>query len=142
MIKVGIKTKAFTLIELLLVIAIVAILATIAIPSYNKYIRTAKLTILSKNGVVSKELCTALESYYVDNNKYGDDGTYEIKWTNDGEILKDNITTWLHVSKYKYINIKLTISSNGQDFSYQLYPTPGSKYDGLDNVSITKSECN
>lgn len=33
-------TKAFTLIELMIVIAIIAILATVAIPSYNSY--TAK----------------------------------------------------------------------------------------------------
>ncbi|WP_328798965.1 type IV pilin protein [Kangiella shandongensis] len=36
------KTKAFTLMELMIVVAIVAILAAIAIPSYQHFVRKAK----------------------------------------------------------------------------------------------------
>lgn len=48
--------KAFTLIELMIVIAIIAILATIAIPSYNSYTQKAALS----------ELLSASASYKSD----------------------------------------------------------------------------
>lgn len=52
--------KAFTLIELMIVIAIIAILATIAIPSYNSYTQKAALSELLQASASYKsdvELC-------------------------------------------------------------------------------------
>lgn len=60
-------TSAFTLIELLIVVAIIAILAAIAVPNFLEAQVRAK-TARTKNDL--RVLATGLESYAVDNNTY------------------------------------------------------------------------
>lgn len=61
------RFKAFTLIELLIVVAIIAILAAIAVPNFLEAQTRAKV---SRAKADLRSVNTALESYYVDNNKY------------------------------------------------------------------------
>jgi prepilin-type N-terminal cleavage/methylation domain-containing protein len=61
------KQSAFTLIELLIVVAIIAILAAIAVPNFLEAQTRAK-TSRVKNDL--RVLATVLESYAVDNNAY------------------------------------------------------------------------
>ncbi len=60
---------AFTLIELLIVVAIIAILAAIAVPNFLEAQTRAKI---SRAKADMRSLATALETYRLDNNRYLD----------------------------------------------------------------------
>jgi len=61
------KNYGFSLIELMTVVAILAIVASIAIPAYNGYIATARES-EGHNNLASLKL--AEEEYYLENNTY------------------------------------------------------------------------
>lgn len=61
------QAKAFTLIELLIVVAIIAILAAIAVPNFLEAQTRSKVSRVQAD---LRTLATALESYRVDNNRY------------------------------------------------------------------------
>lgn len=61
------KRNAFTLIELLIVVAIIGILAAIAVPNFmNAQVRAKVARVQSEH----KSIQTALESFFIDNNGY------------------------------------------------------------------------
>lgn len=64
------ERRAFTLIELLIVVAIIGILAAIAVPNFlNAQVRAK----IARTTADLRSLKTALESYQVDNNRYPPD---------------------------------------------------------------------
>ena len=65
--------KAFTLIELLIVVAIIAILAAIAVPNFLEAQVRSKVSSVKSN---MRSTATALESYFVDNNHYPPEGYF------------------------------------------------------------------
>ena len=66
------RYAGFSLIELMITMAIIGILAAIAIPAYNDYVTRAKL---SEAGAMLSELRVRLEQYYQDNRNYGSGST-------------------------------------------------------------------
>lgn len=60
-------SAGFTLIEIMIAVAIIAVLAGIAIPAYNDYIREARLGAVRMN---VEPLRLALEDHWLDNGSY------------------------------------------------------------------------
>lgn len=65
------KSQGFTLIELLIVVAIIAILAAIAVPNFLEAQVRSKVSRVKSD---HRSIATALESYYIDNNQYVEQG--------------------------------------------------------------------
>ena len=61
------RTTGFTLVELMIVVAIIAILAAIAVPSYNDYVTRSKLQEAHTNLAAAR---VNMEQYYQDNRVY------------------------------------------------------------------------
>lgn len=66
------RLRGFTLIELMVTVAIVGILAAVAIPSYSAYVTRSKVTDAT-GGLVATRM--KLEQYYQDNRSYVGTGT-------------------------------------------------------------------
>ena len=78
--------KGFTLVELMITIAILVVIVGIAIPAYNGYIREARLGAARAN---IEPLRLALESHWLDNTVYvaGD-------WDPNGSKTLENTLDW------------------------------------------------
>ena len=107
--------KGFTLIELMIVIAIIGILAAIAIPQFSAY-RKRAFNSSAQSDV--RNLATAQEAYYVDNSRYADG---------------DDIT--LLGSSYGYMKgtlVTATITGTAESYHIEAYHASGDKTYTLD----------
>ena len=81
-------SSGFTLVELMIVVAIIAIISAIAVPAYNNYIREAQFAAAKAN---VEPLRLILEDHWLDNSDYGDGGAdkaellTEYGWQPDGD---------------------------------------------------------
>lgn len=66
------KGEGFTLIELMVVVALIAVLGAIAYPNYNSYMKKSRR---ADAKVVLAKVADRQERYYIQNNSYTDDGT-------------------------------------------------------------------
>jgi type IV pilus assembly protein PilE len=66
------QSRGFSLIELMITVAVVAIIATIALPAYNDSVRKGKR---SDGKAALMDVASRLEQYYLDNKTYTTDMT-------------------------------------------------------------------
>jgi len=64
------QARGFTLIEILIVVAVLAIIAAIAVPSYTQYITRGKIAEATST---LADLRVKMEQYYADNRRYSTD---------------------------------------------------------------------
>jgi len=93
------RQNGFTLIELMVVMAILAIIGAIALPAYTTYVREARIHTALQN---TEPLRLALESYFLDNTTYIAGvwlptgaktlQTGDLAWRPDGDHDKYNYT--------------------------------------------------
>ena len=105
------KRFGFTLVEIMIVIAILGILSAIAIPSYQEYIRKSRRTD-AKEALLSA--AALQERYFLQNNHYSSDIS-----TVGGKLSKD-----------KFYSLELSCSSTEnnvcKEFSITASPSAGS----------------
>lgn len=90
--------KGFTLIELMIVIAIIGILAAIAIPQFSAY-RTRSYNSAAQADV--RNTATAQEAYYVDHQSYADNAS-NLTGSTFGLATSANVTVTVEGSTTGY----------------------------------------
>lgn len=118
------NNRGFTLIELMVVIAILGILAAIAVPQYTDYILKSKLT---ESFNTLADLRTRLEQFYQDNRMYADGAG--ICGKESGGTVRVAMPTTPTVKYFTYTCTSTNggqgflLTATGQGFTYTLNET-------------------
>ncbi|WP_052812845.1 type IV pilin protein [Desulfonatronum thioautotrophicum] len=107
------KGKGFTIIEVLVVVAILGILAAIAIPAVTKYVTDARR---SDGKVALLEAAQAMERYFTTNN-------FSYKNATISALMRDNYSKYYTLC---FTNVDLTQcnNSNSDDMDYIIKAVP------------------
>lgn len=138
------KEKGFTLIELMMAIAIIGILAAIAIPNYNTFVLRAKRTEAQSNLL---QLQTLLEQHYQDFRSYAHSNAPAADInvsTTAADIGAITVSTLLPgwnpgPAANQRFTYNITTSNNGQNF---VLSAAGLAAKGTDTLSFAMNDAN
>lgn len=130
------KMRGFTLIELMIVVAIISILAGIAIPQYNQYVIRSKLT---DGQSVFADYRTRLEQFYQDNRNYGTAGSQCGDADADGNVNEGGDAA---LPTSKYFGFACTVDAGGQGYNATATSTANSGLGSAGDYTYTLDEAN
>lgn len=108
------KNNGFTLIELMIAVAVVGILAAIAVPNYTQYVARTKLSEATSNLM---QMATLQEQFYRDFRRYGvgysDAGAAATETS--GTSNQDGKIAW-GTTNNKYFTYAVNTATDGQSF--------------------------
>ena len=125
--------RGFTLIELMIVVAIIAILAAIALPSYGQYVIRASRQAAQTELV---QLASLEEKIYLNSNAYSFSVTGNYTGQSGGGLGVSSGNT----SDGKYsISAAVTTAGSTQDFTLTATPVADTTQAGDGNITITST---
>lgn len=126
------KARGFTLLELMIVVAVVAILASIAVPSYTDYVARGKF--VEAHGQLA-DLRVKMEQYYMDNRRYSTDAAGATCGLTGG-----NAPTVPAARYFTYVCAPASPNAIGAQ-QYTL-TAQGRAAEGIDGINFTVNEAN
>lgn len=116
------RQNGFTLIELMVTVVIIGILASIAFPSYQEFVKRGNRT---EGQAFLSEVAARQERYYAQNNEYV---------TSDSDIGKLNLKGGNKSETEKYV---LSLGSSASDGGYTLTATQQFGDSACGNLTLT-----
>ncbi|MFK5913553.1 MAG: prepilin-type N-terminal cleavage/methylation domain-containing protein [Woeseiaceae bacterium] len=119
--------KGFTLIELMVTVAIMGVLASIAIPAYNGYITTAKMS-EARNNLAALRL--AEEENFLENNSY-------FTGTDTADLASNSNGLWSASKGSDGFNFDYVVTTSSS-WTATATPLIGSSLEGHDPITISR----